>query len=470
ELHPWSSRFDRPEYPDWALFDLDPSEPAGFEECRVIAGLIKVALDRLGLRAYAKTTGQRGLQIYVPIVREYRYDVVREWVHHIAAMIQSVRPDIVTDEWDTRRRDGKDRIDYTQMVIGKTLVAPYAVRPRDGAPVSAPLAWEELDDPDLQPDGWNIRTIFDRLADKGDLFAGALQFDQRLPNLGQALGSSAASSAPRADGETAKLAEYNRKMDFRVTSEPSGRILERARGDPARFCVQKHRASHLHYDFRLEKDGVLLSWAIPKGPSLDPSEKRLAMHVEDHPVEYLEFEGTIPEGEYGGGTVMLWDLGTYEEQPDSKGNNLKLVLHGRKLQGEFALVKTGGGDKQWLLIKKRDEAAGRPVDDDHSVKSGRTLDEIAAGQGAVWFSDLPAESAQIDLDQAPPAPMPRSLEPMMATLIEQPFSNPQWLFELKFDGIRALAFVDGERVRLMTRRGHDCTTQYPELGTIRREL
>src|SRR5581483_10989252 len=393
ELHPWSSRFDRPEYPDWALFDLDPSEPAGFEECRVIAGLIKVALDRLGLRAYAKTTGQRGLQIYVPIVREYRYDVVREWVHHIAAMIQSVRPDIVTDEWDTRRRAGKVRIDYTQMVLGKTLVAPYAVRPRDGAPVSAPLAWEELDDPDLQPDGWNIRTIFDRLADKGDLFAGALQFDQRLPNLGQALGSSAASSAPRADGETAKLAEYNRKRDFRVTSEPSGRILERARGDPARFCVQKHRASHLHYDFRLEKDGVLLSWAIPKGPSLDPSEKRL-------------------------------------------------VLHGRKLQGEFALVKTGGGDKQWLLIKKRDEAAGRPVDDDHSVKSGRTLDEIAAGQGAVWFSDLPAESAQIDLDQAPPAPMPRSLEPMMATLIEQPFSNPQWLFELKFDGIRALAFVD----------------------------
>ncbi|HLQ32577.1 MAG TPA: non-homologous end-joining DNA ligase, partial [Chloroflexota bacterium] len=173
ELHPWTSRYDKPEYPDWALFDLDPSEPAGFEECREIARLLKVALDRLELRSYIKTTGQRGLQIYVPIIRRQRYDVVREWVHTVGELVRQVRPDIVTDEWDTRKRAGKVRIDYTQMVIGKTLVAPYSVRPQDGAPVSTPLRWEELGDPKLRPDGWNIKTIFKRLDKLGDVWQGA---------------------------------------------------------------------------------------------------------------------------------------------------------------------------------------------------------------------------------------------------------------------------------------------------------
>jgi bifunctional non-homologous end joining protein LigD len=182
ELHPWSSRYDKPEYPDWAIFDFDPSEPAGFEEVRALAKLVKVALDQLGMRAYIKTTGQRGLQIYVPIVREHPYEVVREWVHSIGLMIREVRPDIVTEEWDKRRRAGKVRIDYTQMVIGKTLVAPYAIRPRDGAPVSTPIRWEELDDPDLRPDKWTIRTIFDRLDTVGNIWDGILRFDQHLPS------------------------------------------------------------------------------------------------------------------------------------------------------------------------------------------------------------------------------------------------------------------------------------------------
>jgi bifunctional non-homologous end joining protein LigD len=266
--------------------------------------------------------------------------------------------------------------------------------------------------------------------------------------------------------EGPKLAEYNKKRDFSKTAEPPGRVEET---ELRRFCVQKHAASRLHYDFRLEKDGVLLSWAVPKGPSLHPSDKRMAVHVEDHPVEYLEFEGTIPEGEYGGGTVMLWDLGTWEEKPESKGNELKFFLRGSKLNGEFVLVRTGT-EKQWLLIKKRDEFAEQPVDDDRSVKTGRTMDEIAAGKGAVWFSDLPADAAEIDFDKAIEAPMPGAIEPMMATLAEGPFSHPDWLFEIKWDGIRAIAYVTSEGVRLMTRRGNDCTAQYPELANIRREL
>ena len=465
ELHPWTSRYDEPEKPDWALFDLDPSEPAGFEECRTLARLLKVALDRLELRSYLKTTGQRGLQIYVPIVRRHKYDVVREWVHTIGELIRQVRPDLVTDQWDTRRRSGKVRIDYTQMVIGKTLVAPYAIRPRDGAPVSTPLRWDELDDPALHPDGWTIRTIFDRLVEMGDVWEGALTFDQELPDLSE-LRAGGTSEAGTEQAEQRKLAEYNRKRDFTKTKEPPGKVEST---EQRRFCVQKHHASHLHYDFRLEKDGVLLSWAVPKGPSLDPADKRMAVHVEDHPVEYLEFEGTIPEGEYGGGTVMLWDLGTWQELPGSKGNEIKFILHGHKLVGEFVLVRTGG-DKQWLLIKKRDDFAGREVDDAHSVKSDRTMEEIATGKQAVWFSDLPAEAAELDLAAAPEAAMPRSIEPMMASLANKPFSHPDWLFEVKWDGIRAIAFVSPDGVRLSSRRGNDCTAQYPELARIGREL
>jgi bifunctional non-homologous end joining protein LigD len=265
-----------------------------------------------------------------------------------------------------------------------------------------------------------------------------------------------------------RLAAYHQKRDFSVTAEPAGGEAPDRAGQ-LRFCVQKHAATRLHYDFRLEKDGVLLSWAVPKGPSLEPAEKRMAVQVEDHPVEYLEFEGTIPKGEYGGGTVMLWDLGTYEEKPDSKANEIKFILHGQKLGGEFVLVRTRGDD-QWLLIKKKDECSGKPVDDEHSVKTGRTMKEIADGTEAVWFSDLPSESAELDLSQAPQAPMPTAIEPMMAVLAEKPFSGPKWLFEVKWDGIRTIAFVGRTGVRLMTRRGNDCTAQYPELAEIGREL
>lgn len=266
-----------------------------------------------------------------------------------------------------------------------------------------------------------------------------------------------------------KLATYHKKRDFSVTAEPSGGVAPPEQ-EQLRFCVQKHAATRLHYDFRLEKDGVLLSWAVPKGPSLNPADKRMAVHVEDHPVEYLEFEGTIPKGEYGGGTVMLWDLGTYEEKSDSKGNEIKFILHGQKLGGEFVLVRTRGEEDQWLLIKKKDEFAEHPVDDDHSVKSGRTMQEIAQGKEAVWFSDLPSTSAELDLSQAPEAPMPKSIEPMMAMLAEKPFSGPKWLFEVKWDGIRTIAYITKSGVRLMTRRGNDCTAQYPELAEIGREL
>jgi bifunctional non-homologous end joining protein LigD len=206
----------------------------------------------------------------------------------------------------------------------------------------------------------------------------------------------------RPSSKSKPLAEYKRKRDFTKTAEPEGKATRRRSARGLRFVIQKHAASHLHFDFRLELDGVMKSWAVPKGPSYDPSVRRLAMEVEDHPIEYNTFEGTIPKGEYGGGTVMLWDRGTYE--PEGGGGadalrdgyergDLKIVMHGKRMKGGWVLVRMRreGGRTQWLLIKHRDELADPDYDVVEeamtSVASGRTMEEIASRKGRVWRSN-----------------------------------------------------------------------------------
>ncbi|HET7728182.1 MAG TPA: DNA ligase D [Candidatus Limnocylindrales bacterium] len=284
------------------------------------------------------------------------------------------------------------------------------------------------------------------------------------------------------------LEEYRRKRDFSKTPEPGG--------DPAaaaasavrrrRFVVQRHRATRLHYDFRLELDGVLVSWAVPKGPTLDPKERRMAVHVEDHPLEYFDFEGVIPPKQYGAGDVIVWDWGTWEpeeETPDPgaavRNGELKFVLHGEKLRGRFTIVRTSrrpgaaprtafedDEGEQWLLIHKRDEYAQPGWDaEEHpqSVKSGRTNDEVKANAPAIWVSKAPADEAGIDLSAAREAPMPDYLEPMKATLGSRPFRDEDWLFEVKWDGYRVEAVVRDGEVRLYTRNGNDAETYFPRL-------
>jgi bifunctional non-homologous end joining protein LigD len=183
DLHPWYSRVDKPEYPDWSVIDLDPAEGATFPQVVQVARLVKSALDHLELKALLKTTGQRGLHIYVPIERRYTLDQSREFVAKLAKMIQTLLPDLVTEVWEVKRRTGKIRIDYTQNVINKTLAGPYSVRPVEHAPVSTPISWDELDDPKLRPDRWTIATLGDRLLEVGDLFREALTLRQRLPKI-----------------------------------------------------------------------------------------------------------------------------------------------------------------------------------------------------------------------------------------------------------------------------------------------
>jgi bifunctional non-homologous end joining protein LigD len=343
------------------------------------------------------------------------------------------------------------------------------------------------------------------------------------------------------------LEEYQRKRRFSETPEPPPKV-EKKKGN--RFVVQKHRATRLHYDFRLEMDGVLKSWAVPKGPSLDPADKRLAMQVEDHPVSYFDFEGTIPEGNYGAGTVMVWDVGTWEplspvtvkgkyvpaSEADAdamlKKGDLKFRLRGKRLNGDFALVhikarRPGSKGNEWLLIKNHDDSVvtGYDIDKyDSSVLTKRSMAQIAGDHGsaewtsskkvsrggvkAAWLAEsiaradksktkskskskaittedtevhrgkssskkksesssvLSVSSVVKDLAGTVKRSMPSSIQPMLASVIEKPFDDPAWLFEIKWDGYRAIAFIESDKVRLVSRNQNDLTPRYPELREL----
>jgi bifunctional non-homologous end joining protein LigD len=307
------------------------------------------------------------------------------------------------------------------------------------------------------------------------------------------------------------LTEYHRKRDFKKTPEPRGHEHPSA-GPALGFVIQKHAASHLHYDFRLELEGVLKSWAVPKGPSYDPTVKRLAVHVEDHPIEYGDFEGIIPKREYGGGTVMLWDNGTWEPLDDPhkayRKGHLRFALHGQKMHGAWHLVRSRRGEEgqkeQWLLFKDDDDAArpeaeGKVTEDEPlSVKTGRTMEEIAADADATWHSNRPVDeavtrkpsaakskkpaaasaaasksaaakssgaksAAPAPVAGARKAPMPRELLPELATLVDDVPPGDEWLHEIKFDGYRLLVFIDGGKVRMLTRKANDWTDRFTGL-------
>jgi bifunctional non-homologous end joining protein LigD len=272
------------------------------------------------------------------------------------------------------------------------------------------------------------------------------------------------------------LKEYTKKRSFDKTPEPKG---DQATPDSVGnyFCVQRHDATRLHYDFRLEMDGTLKSWAVPKGPSLEPLSKNLAVHVEDHPVAYGSFEGNIPKGEYGGGSVMLWDRGTFELLGDAPGatqierGDLKFRLHGEKLKGEFALIqmRSRGKGNEWLIIKKKDAEAkpGWNIEDyARSVLTGRTQQEIAENLAAVRQSPITNHRSPSTIRGAVKAPMPRAISPMLATLTNKPPTGDQWLYEVKWDGVRALCFIEDNQLRIYSRTQKRCDRQYPELSVL----
>ncbi|MDO1494571.1 DNA ligase D [Pseudomonas putida] len=273
------------------------------------------------------------------------------------------------------------------------------------------------------------------------------------------------------------LQEYARKRDFNATPEPSGKRSRGKRVQALQFCIQKHDASHLHYDFRLELDGTLKSWAIPKGPSLDPKVRRLAVHVEDHPLDYADFEGHIPEGHYGAGDVIVWDRGVWEPEGDAheayaKGK-LRFRLQGEKLSGVWNLFRTrlDGKKEQWMLVKSHDDQARSEADysvvqaQPDSVLSDRTL---VPRKAAAKKAAAPRASRKRTV-KGPKVPLPAQLSPQLATLVDSPPSG-DWRYEVKFDGYRILARIEGDDIRLFTRNGHDWSSKMPRQIAALREL
>lgn len=283
----------------------------------------------------------------------------------------------------------------------------------------------------------------------------------------------------------ADLQEYRSKRDLRKSPEPRGRKARRSGSgvgpDTGTFTVQKHDATTLHYDFRLELDGVLLSWAVPKGPSLDPADKRLAIQTEDHPLEYGAFEGVIPEGHYGAGTVLVWDHGTWAPDGDARAGyrkgHLNFSLEGKKLRGRWHLVRRGNA-KSWLLFKSRDEFAKKGEgtalveQEPDSALSGRSLEEVAGTTRTKTRAKRrttrakPARPRRIDTAALPgkqPAKLPSGVSPELATLVTEVPEGDAWLHEMKFDGYRILLEVNGSRVRCLTRRGNDWADRLPHL-------
>ncbi len=414
ELHPFLHRAPDIDTPTHVAFDLDPGDGADIFTCIEVAGILREVFDGLGLESHPKVSGSKGLQIYVPLNTPVTYDATQPFAKTVAKLLERQHPDLIVSAMSKALRKGRVMIDWSQNSQSKTTVCVYAMRGKRDEPfISMPLTWAELVKAGNSKDRGALFFTPDEALEQvkkhGDIFAPVLSTRQRLPEAFMELksrarsrriaradeqnGTSAVAPKARPAGKStrAALARYAAKRDFTQTHEPSGAVTSAGRDAARRFVIQKHAASHLHYDFRLEMDGTLKSWAVPKGPPYELGVKRAAFEVEDHPIDYLQFEGTIPKGQYGGGTVMVWDIGTYELLGGShEKGDLKLRLMGRKLKGEWHIfrIKSDSRKPMWLLAKSK--VAAKPISarqDDASVLTGRSMAKIAADNDAEWQSN-----------------------------------------------------------------------------------
>ncbi|MCI0607204.1 non-homologous end-joining DNA ligase [bacterium] len=418
ELHTVLSRAPKFTAPTMMVFDLDPGPPAGILESAEVAFLIKEVLDSLNLESFAKTSGSKGVQVYVPLNTPTDFETTRGFAEVIALMLANQHPDRIVSTMSKLVRTGRVFIDWSQNAEHKTTASVYSLRASREIPsISMPVNWKELSAAIKKADADQLyfepAEALQRVKKMGDLFEPVLTIKQKIPRKFQApkqkVVQSKVARASRLRNSAGRrsalqgdrsLKAYEAKRDFTKTKEPApgkGKV-KRGKKEPM-FVIQKHAARRLHYDFRLEMDGVLRSWAVPNGLPTELNDKRLAVHVEDHPMNYAKFEGIIPSGNYGAGTVMVWDIGTYTtmEQDPIKAyyeGKLHVYLHGEKLKGEWVLVKTKmrEGDKDhWLLLKKGERL--KPIGvkkDDQSVLTGRSMKKIASDNDAQWISNRPA--------------------------------------------------------------------------------
>ncbi|MGW4529690.1 ATP-dependent DNA ligase [Nocardia sp. NPDC004340] len=421
ELHVPQWCFDGPEVGDITrlVFDLDPGPGAGLAQCAEVALILRDVVREVGLPAYPVTSGSKGIHIYVPLDRRLGPNGASAVAKQVATNLQQLRPELVTATMAKSAREGKVFLDWSQNNPAKTTIAPYSLRGRAQPWVAAPRSWAEIEKP-KKLRHLTFDEVLRRFGDQGDLLDG---LDDAVP---------------RPD----RLDTYRSMRDPGRTPEPV------PPGPPAdgpgdRFVVQEHHARRVHWDVRLERDGVLASWAVPKGPPTDTGENRLAVHTEDHPIEYLTFHGSIPKGEYGGGEMTIWDSGTYETEK-WRDDEVIVWLRGQRLSGRYALIQTNGN--QWLMHLMKDQTP-------------------PGGNGKE------GAGAQAVSTPRTPAPMPRGVMPMLATAGDvTTLDAEQWAFETKWDGFRLIAEIEDGAVTLHSRAGHVVTGKYPGLAVLGEEL
>lgn len=493
EIHTILARAPKIDQPTMVVFDLDPGEPANFIQCAEVAFLLKEILDRMKLDSFAKSSGSKGIQVYIPLNTPVDYETTAGFAKAIADYLHQQHPKLVVSEMAKKLRVGKVFIDWSQNSRHKTTVGVYSIRAKHEQPyVSTPFTWEEMNKllKKGDPEGFLLDTdeVLRRVEKNGDIFEPVQTLKQKIPaKYIDALNSSKPAAKSSSKAKDTSIKTYNEKRDFTRTQEPKGKVEERKAGSKKRmYVIQKHIASHLHYDFRLEMQGVLRSWAVPKGVPTQKGERKLAMHVEDHPMEYAKFEGTIPKGNYGAGTVMVWDIGTYttmEENPVAAyhAGKLHLYMEGKKLKGEWVLVRTGRDDpRQWLLMKAGAKMAPFSTKkDDQSALTGRTMKQIAADNDAQWISNRPPAEGKSKRKFAQriqdpiakfssvlnglPSGKPLYVEPMQSKPVTSLPDGNAWIYEIKFDGYRALGIRQGNKIRLASRSNKDLSRQYPEI-------
>lgn len=397
EFHPMTIKATHLGKPDHIIFDLDPPENWDFQAVKELALDLNSFLRGYAYHPFVKLSGSKGIHIYVPIVPQYEQSVVIESIKALGKKYIAHNPE-TTLKMSKEQRKGKILLDIYRNSRSQTCVAPFSTRGRAGCPISMPLDWEEL--PDITTSqAYNIHTALDKIQADGNPWASFYEHAQPLHDKEE-------DSATKPE----KLKKYDQKRDFKSTAEPTAAVPEEYVAQN-RYCVQIHDASNLHYDLRLEDNGVLLSWAIPKGIPIKKGLKRLAIETEPHPIKYLTFEGTIPKGEYGGGEMWVFDSGTYTVQKKEE-KKIYFSLDGH-LAGEYRIFNTK--DKQWLLER---------------------IDETTL------IEDI-------------------SRSPMLASATEKIPAKSKYFYEIKWDGIRIVVTKKGKEVKIISRKGNDLTDKFP---------
>jgi bifunctional non-homologous end joining protein LigD len=452
------------------VLDLDPGPGAGLAECAVVAGWARSILTDIGLEPYPVTSGSKGIHLYAALPPGQSTERASALAHELARAIEADHTDLVVSSMKKAERGGKVLIDWSQNNGAKTTIAPYSLRGRAHPTVAAPRTWDEIEEPGLRH----------------------LEFDEvleRMPAIGDPMAALGFHSGGR-EAETGPLSAYISKRTAGRTPEPvpANPLGETPHGDKPTFVIQEHHATALHWDFRLEHDGVLVSWAVPRGVPHSYTRNNLAIMTEDHPMSYGSFEGTIPASEYGGGSVTIWDDGRYELEK-WRDDEVIVTLEGRPGgplgRVRLALIRTQGeGEKSsWLLHRMKTDAAGRVQPDGIVVEPSQQGEEPDGASPA-----RPARSGRTEGRRAPAPPKapvasksapaqwpPRAeqLRPMLATTstaglarsAAQHWGGTPWV-EAKWDGIRAVGVWDGGRMRLFARSGNEITHKYPELVEV----